>query len=194
MKLDGARLVVVATALAFACAAEDRDQEPDRALVSLRVEQPHTDHPASFVLPVDTLGVVRGLGTDDTTTLASVSATAALAELRDALGRDARQAAGAPLELQLRAASEWSGVAWDIVAFGDDDADGAWSAGEPYVVAWTGGRGGYRLVYLSGPDAVHPGAGAGWNLLEGGQPRTYHPDVAEIVVPLNPVEEPVIGR
>ena len=169
-------------------------EQTARVRVELHVDQTRTDHPASFVLPVDTVAVVRGLGTDDAATLASVSATAALAELRDALGRDARPAASAPLELPLRTAAEWSGVAWDIVVFGDDDADGAWSAGEPYVAAWTGGRGAYRLVYLSEPDAQHPGAGIGWNLLEGGQPRTYHPDPAEIVISLNPIEEPVVGR
>ena len=198
MKLDGACLVVVATAVAFGCAAANTDQgqeaEPDRLLVSLRVEQTRTESPASYTLPVDTLAVVRGLGTDDTTTLASASARSALAELRNALARDARPAASAPLELQLPAAAKWSGVEWDIVAFGDEDADGVWSTGEPYVAAWSGGRGTYRLVYLTEPDAEHPDAGTGWSLLEGGQPRTYHPGLTAIVVPVNPIEEPVVGR
>ena len=159
--------------------------------VELRVDQTRTDRPISFVMPIDTFGVVSGLDTDAAQTLVSRSAAASLAELRDALEGDARPAVSVPVELRLPAAVERPGIEWDIILFGDRDSDGAWSAGEPYVTAWTGARGSYRLVYIIDPGSDQSAAVAGWNLVEGGLPRTYQPDLARTLVPLNPVLEPV---
>ena len=63
-----------------------------------------------------------------------------------------------------------------------------------YASAWTGGTGGYRLVFVAEPSQDHPGAERGWNLMEGGVPATYHSDLVAVRVLINPVVRSVQGR
>lgn len=158
--------------------------------VELRVTSTLTDTPASFVIPADTLAAVSGIGTANSTTLASSPAADAVAELRQALDSEVLPAVSSPLTLTLPTDSVPDPTEWDIVLFVDTDRDGRWSRGESFVTAWTGGTGSHRVAYVAAGDELPPGAVAGWNLLEGGAPRTYHP-LDAVVVTLNPLQEPI---
>jgi len=158
--------------------------------VELRVTSTLTDTPTSFLMPVDTVAVVAGVGSGDTTTLANASAGDAVAELRLALEGDVLPAVSGPVTLTLPTGTSPDQTEWDIALFADADGDGRWARGESFVTAWTGGVGGYKLIHLADTDELPSGAVAGWNLLEGGAPRTYHA-LGAVVVSLNPLQEPI---
>ena len=56
-------------------------------------------------------------------------------------------------------------------------------SGAPYTTAWTGGRGGLRLILEALPAAGRPR----WCLIEGGEPPTEHRDPSLVVVYIDPV-------
>ena len=184
----------VAAAAVLGCAgfgACDTGPAPAPALrVELRVTSTLTDNAASFLMPVDTLAVVAGLGTAEATTLASTSAGAVVAELRQALEGDVLPAVSGPVTLTLPTGTAPDQTEWDIALFADADGDGRGARGESFVTAWTGGVGSYKLIHLADTDELPSGAVAGWHLLEGGAPRTYHA-LDAVVVSLNPLQEPI---
>ena len=158
----------------------------------MRVERTWTDNPASFTVAGDTIGVVHTAGRQ---TIATIPASDAVSELLQVLDSSQRPAIGSTFEVDLPGgADQFDGLECDILLFADQDRDREWDQGVPYVSAWTGGLGTYRVVYLSSPDESRPGTEAGWNLVEGGQPRTYQPRTRDTVVYVNPVVEPVEGR
>ena len=158
----------------------------------MKAEPTRTDNPASFTVLGDTIGVVH---TASQRTIATIPASEVVGELRRALESNQRPAFSSTLEVDLpRGAEQLEELEFDILLFADHDGDREWDQREPYVSAWSGGLGTYRVVYLSSPDESRPGAEAGWNLLEGGQPAAYQPRIRDTVVYVNPVVEPVEAR
>ena len=86
------------------------------------------------------------------------------------------------LALPLEPPRDLIGVPFDIILFADANHDGQWSDGEAYVIAWHGGRGGYRAVFVRND---------GWNLAEGGKPPLYHSKPDRLVVRIDPVMKAV---
>lgn len=141
-------------------------------------------------LPGDTIGVVR-LDPAAPATVVSMSASQLLAPFRAALAGAARPATSPVVTLPLPQppSPTLGGVPLDIVLFGDTNGDRAWQAGEPYATAWSGGRGGYRLM-VEAPPAPD---GLRWRLVEGGDPPPDRLDPAGTVVYIDPVR-PAIER
>ena len=171
---------------AFAC-------EGQRTAIELQVALRSSVLPAVGVdfRPGDTIGVVR-LDPAAPATIASISAGRLLAPVRAALSGAARPATSPVVTLPLPQPPPGSpsGVPLDIVLFRDANGDRAWQAGEPYAAAWSGGRGGYRLM-VEGPPAPD---GLRWRLVEGGDPPPDPPpDPAGTVVYIDPVR-PAIER
>lgn len=121
-------------------------------------------------------------------TLAAVSAEAIVEEFRHALEKEARPAVSPIVDLLLPAPPpDQDGSNLDVLLFRDLNADGQWNAGESYVTAWHGGRGGYRVIYFRNPGDIPAGARHGWNIHEGGEPPTYHADLEDTLVYLHPM-------
>lgn len=142
------------------------------------------------LLAGDTIGIVR-LNPDAPTTLASVPAGHLLEPFRAALNQTSRPAMSPAVTVPLPnpPPGSVSGAPLDIVWFRDANGDGSWQRGEPYTTAWTGGRGGFRLILETLPASGRPG----WRLIEGGEPPADHPDLSRIVVYIDPVR-PAIER
>ena len=142
-----------------------------------------------------TIAVVAGVGSAEPRTVVAVAAREALEALRAALARNPDADARTEVKIVLPAATaDLLDIECDIVLFEDRDGDAAWDTGEPFVTAWTGGRGSYRLVGLDVPGPEAPGAAPGWNLIEGGLPRTYHADLNGTPVSLQALRISVPGR
>ena len=158
--------------------------------VALRVDTVITDTPSSYVQRGDTFSL---LWIESEASLGpAVSAGRLVEQLVDGLDAGTLPVTTDAVELELAAAPPTSliGAPLDIVLFTDTNRDGTWQAGEPYVTAWSGGRGSYRVVFFESVPADAPGATAGWNVIEGGMPVRYTPPGSQIVY-LNPLNEPI---
>ena len=163
--------------------------------VALYSERVPMDGPSPTLIQGDSLGIVRFLAGQPHVTLTAVLAAAVVGPFGDAFARGERPLESPTLSISLPSGSaQLDGWLFDIVLFDDRNRDGQLDADEPYVSSWTGGTGGYRVVYLAGPTQDHPGAKRGWNLLEGGVPLTYHADLDRVRVLINPVVLSVPGR
>ena len=161
--------------------------------VALRTAQAGTS--GSTLLAGDTFAIVR-VDTPEPRTLVALPADDAVREFRRAFTAGAAPAVSPTVEIPLpalasesesEAASILDGASLEVVLFQDLDGNGIWSQDEPFVSAWHGGRGSYRLVHIGAPDASRPGAQPGWNLEEGGVPPVYHTDLKGITVFIDPV-------
>jgi hypothetical protein len=152
--------------------------------MALRAEQPRSAR--SFVVWGDTIAIVRLTAAGARRTVAAVSAEAIVEEFRGVLEKETWPAVSAIVQLPLPPPDE-QGSDLDVLLFRDLNADGQWNAGETYVTAWHGGQGSYRVIYFSNPADLPVGAGRGWNIKEGGEPPTYHPDLEHTVLYLNPI-------
>ena len=165
-----------------------------RLSVALYSEAIPPDGPRPMLIPGATLGVVYFLPPRPPVTLAAVSAEGIVGPFRDALTNSERPVESPAVRIVLPAGSAaiagWLG---DIVLFDDRNRNGQLETSESYASAWTGGTGGYRLVYVAEPRQDHPGAERGWNLMEGGFPATYHSDLIAVRVLIDPVVRPVPG-
>lgn len=136
--------------------------------------------PGVWLFEGDTVGLVD-LAAEPPATRVGARTGERLEQLRSTLTA-AGGVAAEPLAMPLPAVPE-GGAELDIRFFRDLDGDVAWDEGEPYVSAWDGGRGGFRLVSgdASPTDSPPP---AGWLLLEGGDPPRVGP-AADAVVRLD---------
>lgn len=187
---------LLALVLAGGAVAAGCQQAPAGAAVrvALRADRVRTDNPAASLFTGTWLGVVC-LSQRPPTTLAAAAAAGLVDDFRAALATGDLPVQTLPQSLSLPdAADAPDGDPCDVVLFDDADGDGQWAPGEIYVTAWTGGPGGYRVVHLRAPGAAQPGAAPGWNLVEGGLEPAYRPDMANTVVTVNPLLEPVADR
>ena len=174
-------------AVVLACAQEP---PPGSIRVALGLERARTANPAPSLVSGRTVGVVC-FDVSPPTTVVAADAGVMVDAFRAALGRGEFPVETAFQVVSLPAPAAHDGGACDIVLFDDADGNDAWDLGESYFLAWSGGRGGYRLVALSDPRPDQSGAQAGWNLVEGGVPPTYTRVPSDIVVVIEPVLEPV---
>lgn len=175
-------------AIAVACAQEP---PPASIRVALGLERARTENPAIYLGAGRTVGVVC-FDVSPVTTVVAADAGALVDRFQALLATGEFPVETAPQALGLPAPAqhaEWG--ACDITLFDDADANGAWGVGEAYVSAWSGGRGGYRLVAIADPRPDQPGAQMGWNLVEGGVPATYAAVPGDVIVVIEPVIEPI---
>ncbi len=168
-------VLIVLVALVFAAGAREC-RKSARLRVELRTD---TAADRGQLVPADTFAVVH-LEPQRAMTVAVAPAASALGAFKRAFDRPARPATSTVFDLSLPAAPPPSlvGVPLDIVLFADGDRDGRWSAGEAYVASWQGSRASYRVVFVKNE---------GWNLVEGGEPPTYHLRTDRLVVSIDPV-------
>ncbi len=174
-------------AVVLACAQE----APSATVhVALGLERARTANPAPSLASGRTVGVVC-FDVSPPTTVVAADAGVMVDAFRAALASGEFPVETAAQVVALPAPAAHDGGACDIALFDDVDGDAAWDPGEPYFLAWSGGRGGYRLVALSEPRTDQSGAQAGWNLVEGGVPPTYTGVPSDVVVVIEPVIEQV---
>lgn len=158
--------------------------------VALEVTRTLTGSPERYLLEGETLAVVH-MEAEEPVTVATRAADGPMAELRRLLEDGEPPVRTGSVRLSLpEPGPELHGRPLEILLFRDDDGDGRWSPGEAYMSAWHGGRGGFRLVFFQEVPEGAAGARPGWNLLEGGHPVRYLPDL-EALVTIDPVTEPV---
>jgi len=173
-------------ATGVACGVRSGAAQPARLQVALRSSV--SPRAGLDLLAGDTIAAVR-LGPAPAT-LVSTPAGDLLPPFRAALAGTARPATSPEVALSLPDPSpgEPSGMPFDVLFFNDLNLDGVWQGGEPYVTAWSGGRGGYRLILEPAPSGR-----SRWVLEEGGAPPTRHPDIGALVVYIDPVR-PAVER
>lgn len=166
--------------------------------VALRADAIRTDQPESYLASGSTFAIVARQSPEGAQTLAAVVNPSVPSVFRQRLADRELPATSPTVEIPLPAgpsdAPPGDAVAYDIVLMDDRNGNGAWEEGEPFVASWSGGRGGYRLVYLTEAAARVAAAAPGWNLYEGGVPPAHHAPVGETTVYLYPVIEPVEQR
>ena len=162
-------------------------------LVALGAERVRTDSPDAYVIRGQTVGVVC-FDVSPPVTVAAEKAGALVDAFRASLASGSLPIETASTRVVLPVPVDGvEGEACDLVLFDDADGDGKWSSGESYVTGWSGGRGSYRLVARDGgrdQSADEPG----WALVEGGASPTRHAVPSDVVVVLEPLLEPVVGR
>ncbi len=176
-------------AVGVACAQEP---PPGSIRVALGLERARTGDPGAHLVAGRTLGVVC-FEASPPRTVTVADAGAMVDAFRAGLATGELPFVTEPQRLTLPTVPARNGEACDITLFDDVDANGAWAPGESFYSAWSGGRGSYRLVAFLDPHPDLAGAQAGWNLVEGGHPPTYHSVSAEVVV-IEPIVEPIEGR
>lgn len=181
-------LFAVTAAAGATCAARSGVVQPARLQVALRSSVPPTA--GTDLLAGDTIAVVR-LDPAAPMTIASVPAAHLLGPFRTALKGTARPATSPAVTLPLRDSppAGFGAAPLEVVFFTDLNHDAAWQRGEPYATAWSGGRGGYRII----AEMPAPPDPPRWRLLEGGEPPTVHPNPADRIVYIDPVR-PAIER
>jgi hypothetical protein len=178
---------------AHACEGQTPTSAPTLR-IALRADLVRSDQPTSYLTPGDTFGLVARRPNLPAVILVAVRASDAVAAFRQALDERRLPVTSPIVEIPLptRPPDQPPGpTEFDIVFFADRNENGTWDEGEPFVVSWTGGRGGYRLAYFADAPRDIAGAVPGWNLIEGGMPPLYHGQPATIVVYLYPVIEPL---
>lgn len=189
-------VVTLAVGGAARCGADPETAPAVR--VALRADAARTDHPESSLASGSTFAIVARRSQEGAQTLAAVMNPSVPSVFRQQLSEREFPAISPTVEIPLPAqpsdAPPADAMAYDIVLMDDRDQNGAWEEGEPFVASWSGGRGGYRLVYLTQAAARLAGTAPGWNLYEGGMPPAYHAPVGDTIVYLYPVIERVDER
>ena len=180
----GLARVCLGAAGAVAVAGFSCDSQGTATVLQVALRSSASSTTGVDLLAGDTVGIVQ-LNPDAPTTLASAPAGHLLEPFRAALNETSRPAMSSAVTVSLPdpPPGRVSGAPLDIVWFRDVNGDGAWQRGEPYTTAWTGGRGGFRLILEALPAAGRPR----WRLIEGGEPPTEHPDPSRVVVYIDPV-------
>ena len=172
-----------------------QDAGSAKVAVTLLTERTLTDNPVSSLIEATSIGIICLSSGRPPATLAVVPADEIVEPFKEALVRNVSPIESPTLTITLPAGSDdIAGHPCDVVLFDDGDRNGRFDLGERYISAWTGGRSGYRVVYLAEPGPDHPGAEPGWNLIQGGFPLTYHPDLDDVRVVIYPVVEPIRAR
>ena len=172
-------------------------QEIDTARVSVALftERGLADGPASTLFEGTSIGIVCFVPGEAPRTLDVVAADEILETFRALLTRSQGPVESPALHVTPTAgSSDRNGQPCDVVLFDDQDQNGRLDSGESYISAWTGGRNSYRLLYVNDPGPDRPGAGRGWNVVEGGFPHTYDPDIGNRRILIDPVIRAVSAR
>ena len=162
--------------------------------VALRSERGSSERPYSSIVSGDTIAVVH-LRPGEPTTLTAARAATIVEAFRQAWKGKTGPVVSPSIDLALPPPpSRLQCIPFDILFFHDLDRNLRWDDREPYMTAWSGGRGSYRLIYLAARGSETAGARPGWNLLEGGEPPSYHPDLDRFIVYIKPVIEAIERR